>query len=144
SLTIKPTNFHIKVHPRQPRAIHPPAVAPVVEPARAAVTPAPMVAPAHHTPLLVLFGSNLGTAEGVAQQMGEAGKLLNFDVTTAPLDDFAGKLPANGAVLIVSSSYNGTPPDNAVKFCRWLREEPARPNSLQGVRYAVFGCGNRD
>jgi cytochrome P450/NADPH-cytochrome P450 reductase len=146
TLTLKPTNFHIKVYPRQPHTVHAAAVAPVLvaEPARAAVAPAPMVAPAHHTPLLVLFGSNMGTAEGVAQQIGEAAKALNFAVTTAPLDDFAGKLPAEGAVLIVSSSYNGTPPDNAVKFCRWLREEPNQSGQLRGVRYAVFGCGNRD
>jgi cytochrome P450/NADPH-cytochrome P450 reductase len=144
TLTLKPTHFYIKVHPRQPRAEHVAAVSP--EPARAALdnAPAQMVAQAHNTPLLVLFGSNMATAEGVANQIGEAAKALNFNVTTAALDDFAGKLPTEGGVLIVSSSYNGTPPDNAVKFCRWLRDEPASPHALQGVRYAVFGCGNRD
>jgi cytochrome P450/NADPH-cytochrome P450 reductase len=44
-------------------------------------------------------------------------------------------------VVIVSASYNGMPPDNAVRFCDWLRGPGA---SAPGVRYAVFGCGNRD
>ena len=144
TLTIKPTNFQIKVHPRQPRAVHAPAVVP--EPIRGEVVKptAQTAANANNTPLLVLFGSNMGTAEGVANQISEAAKALNFAVTTAALDDYTNELPTEGGVLIVSSSYNGTPPDNAVKFCRWLRDAPASSHTLQGVRYAVFGCGNRD
>ncbi|MEW6280668.1 MAG: flavodoxin domain-containing protein, partial [Candidatus Eremiobacterota bacterium] len=43
----------------------------------------------------------------------------------------------------ISSSYNGSPPDNATRFCRWLAGSlPA--GALQGVRYCVFGCGNRE
>ena len=76
--------------------------------------------------------------------MADTGRALNFDVTVAPLDDFVDRLPRQGVVLIVSSSYNGTPPDNAARFCRWLREQPEAPNALPGVKYAVFGCGNRD
>ena len=30
------------------------------------------------------------------------------------------ELPQEGAVVIVTASYNGTPPDNAEAFCRWL------------------------
>ncbi len=146
SLTLKPANFHIKVHPRRAHAVHVPGAA--FEPAQAAssaVVPAPvaMTGHAHSLPLLVLFGSNMGTAEGVARQIGDAGRALNFDVTVAPLDDFIGKLPSQGALLIVSASYNGTPPDNAAKFCRWLRDQPDGV-ALAGVKYAVFGCGNRD
>lgn len=29
-------------------------------------------------------------------------------------------LPKEGAVVIVSSTYNGTPPDNASAFAKWL------------------------
>ncbi|HEX8033668.1 MAG TPA: flavodoxin domain-containing protein, partial [Ktedonobacterales bacterium] len=45
---------------------------------------------------------------------------------------------------IVSASYNGAPPDNAVQFVRWLRDETLSADALRGVSYAVFGCGNRD
>ena len=45
-------------------------------------------------------------------------------------------------MAIVCASYNGGPPDNAGAFIQSLRE--AEPGSLKGVRYTVFGCGNRD
>src|SRR5439155_1702489 len=50
-------------------------------------------------------------------------------------------LPRDGAVLITSSTYNGTPPDNAREFADWLKRTSA---SQEHVRYAVFGCGDRD
>ena len=55
---------------------------------------------------------------------------------------YAGRLPKEGAVVIVTSSYNGQPPDNARAFVAWAGNVPA--GALVGVRYAVFGCGNRD
>src|SRR5216683_3139598 len=42
------------------------------------------------------------------------------------------------------ASYNGTPPDNAARFCEWLRAADPATTPLAGVRYTVFGCGNRD
>jgi cytochrome P450 / NADPH-cytochrome P450 reductase len=106
--------------------------------------PAPAAIARHETPLLVLFGSNLGTAEELAQRIAQDGKANGFAATIAPLDDYARKLPQSGAVAIVSASYNGTPPDNAVHFCDWLDDEGVAENALTGVSYSVFGCGNRD
>ncbi|MCP3032562.1 bifunctional cytochrome P450/NADPH--P450 reductase [Halobacillus sp. A1] len=94
------------------------------------------------TPLLVLFGSNLGTAEGVARELAETARYQGFEVTTAPLNEFAGDLPTEGAVLIVSASYNGNPPDNATSFMDWLPS--VEEADLEGVTYAVFGCGDRN
>jgi cytochrome P450/NADPH-cytochrome P450 reductase len=98
----------------------------------------------HATPLLVLYGSNMGTAEEVARRIGQDGEENGFVVRIAPLDDYAGRLPKDGLLAIVSSSYNGLPPDNAVKFCEWLRDGGLADDALAGVTYAVFGCGNRD
>ena len=96
----------------------------------------------HGAKLCVLYGSNLGATEAFARDIAQAGDLNGFDTTLAPLDDFAGKLPKEGAVIIASASYNGAPPDNAVKFTEWLRQ--AKPEEVDGVSYSVFGCGNRD
>ena len=57
------------------------------------------------------------------------------------LDDAVGELPTEGAVVVVTSSYNGQPPDNAGRFCTWVDDAAS---SAAGVRYTVFGCGNRD
>ena len=116
----------------------------IVVPAQAA-RPAPAPVPdAHNTPLLVLFGSNLGTAEGIATRLAREGAERGFDVTLGPLDDHARSLPRDGAAVIVTSSYNGTPPDNAVGFCAWLQDPATPPDAASGLSYTVFGCGNAD
>jgi cytochrome P450 / NADPH-cytochrome P450 reductase len=95
---------------------------------------------AHHTPLLVLYGSNLGTAEGIARILAETARFKGFQSEIATLDEYAGNLPNEGLVFIVTASYNGNPPKNARKFVKWLKENET--GSLSGVQYAVFGCGD--
>jgi len=142
TLTLKPEGLKMKVRLRSDvdRTV-------VKRPAAAAGTVAQPGArppvPSHGTPLLVLFGSNLGTSEEFARQIAEAGERNGFTATLAALDDYAGRLPKEVAVAIVTGSYNGAPPDNAAAFFRWLREG-APANSLAGIKYTVFGCGNRD
>ncbi|OLS36834.1 cytochrome P450 [Bacillus sp. MRMR6] len=95
---------------------------------------------AHQTPLLVLYGSNLGTAEGMARILAETARFKGFQSEIATLDEYTGKLPKEGVVFIVTASYNGNPPKNARKFVKWLKEKETE--SLSGVQYAVFGCGD--
>ncbi|MEP1423087.1 MAG: cytochrome P450 [Erythrobacter sp.] len=98
----------------------------------------------HGTPLTVLFGSNLGSSEGFARELAQTAEFGGFDVTLAPLDAFAGKLPSKGAVAIACASYNGMPPDNAAKFVDWLEATDAPSAGLEGVSYFMLGCGNSD
>jgi cytochrome P450/NADPH-cytochrome P450 reductase len=98
--------------------------------------------PKHGTPLTVLYGSNLGTAEGFARDIAQSGDINGFETVLAPLDKYAGNLPTKGSVVIVCASYNGSPPDNAMKFCEWL--DTADTSAVKGVSYTVFGCGSRD
>jgi cytochrome P450/NADPH-cytochrome P450 reductase len=143
TLTLKPEDFRIRARPRTSRPIHIPTAEMSVLEAEVAPTTATPAA-GHNTPLLVLYGSNLGTAEGIANTLVEDGRARGFATTVAPLDDYVENLPKDGAVLIVSASYNGTAPDNAARFCAWLSDEAPATDALAGVRYAVFGCGNRD
>lgn len=142
TLTVKPDGFRIRVRRRPARERAHAQARPVA--ATATGTPAAIAAPRHGTPLLVLYGSNLGTAEEVARRLAESGEAGGFAVTVAALDEYTGRLPTEGAVVIASASYNGTPPDNAARFCAWLREAESDTTRLAGVRYTVFGCGNRD
>ncbi|HEY0321554.1 MAG TPA: cytochrome P450 [Pyrinomonadaceae bacterium] len=98
----------------------------------------------HETPLLALYGSNMGTAEELARRIAGDAEENGFAVKVAPLDDYIGRLPKEGLLVITSSSYNGKPPDNAAQFCDWLERGGLAADSLNGVTYAVFGCGNRD
>ncbi|KWV91701.1 bifunctional cytochrome P450/NADPH--P450 reductase [Erythrobacter sp. YT30] len=97
--------------------------------------------PKHGTPLLVLYGSNLGSSEGFAHEVAQRGEFNGFDVTLAPLDAHVDDLPSNGAVAIACASYNGKPPDNAAKFVEWLDQTSA---DLSDVSYLMLGCGNSD
>ena len=148
TLTIKPEGLRITVRPRPGRVTsgdRRPAALPSATAARESepttVQPRP---DAHNTPLLVLFGSNLGTAEAIATRLAREGTARGFAATARPLDDFADGLPHDGAAIIVTASYNGTPPDNATGFCDWLRDPGTAPDAGSGLRYTVFGCGNTD
>ena len=144
TLTIKPADFRIKVRPRTNRpavvAAPPPSVQeePETEPA-----PATVVVQGN-TPLLVLYGSNLGTAEGIAHHVADDARSHGFVTTVAPLDDYTGKLPKGGAVVVTTSSYNGTSPDNAARFFDWLCNDSLGTDGLKGVNYTVFGVGDHD
>ena len=149
TLTVKPDGFRIRVKRRSDRdRLADDGGRAAGRVTQAATRPAESASTAvttrHGAKLLVLYGSNLGTAEEVARRIAEGGEAGGFDVTTAPLDAYAGRLPTEGAVVIASASYNGTPPDNAARFCEWLRTAQPGGLSLAGVRYTVFGCGNRD
>jgi cytochrome P450 / NADPH-cytochrome P450 reductase len=143
TLTIKPDGFKIKVRPRSDaeRSIVPGQPARQVAATGSAV--APVARPGHNTPLLVLYGSNLGSAEELATRMADLAQVNGFATRLAPLDEAVGDLPTEGGVLIICASYNGAPPDNATQFVKWLESGLAK-DALAGVRYAVFGCGNKD
>ncbi|MCY7540696.1 bifunctional cytochrome P450/NADPH--P450 reductase [Bacillus pumilus] len=138
SLTIKPNDFKIKVRPRKQQLF----MVPPKEETKKSTTTDESKVKSHGTPLLVLYGSNLGTAQQIANELAEEGKAKGFDVTTAPLDDYTRQLPDKGAVFIVTASYNGHPPDHAKKFVDWVTQE--KEQDLTNVTFAVFGCGDRN
>ena len=143
SMSIKPDGIRMKVRLRKDiqRSNLVPGSAPDSTTAAGGLSDAPK-RPSHGTPALVLYGSNLGTTEDFARDLARTAELNGFDVTLSDLDSFAGKLPRSGAVLIACASYNGAPPDNAVRFVDWL--DKADAGAAAGVHYAVFGCGHSD
>jgi cytochrome P450/NADPH-cytochrome P450 reductase len=143
TLTIKPEGFKIKVRPREDRERGAFAGAAPAPAASTASAPRARTRPSHNTPLLVLYGSNLGTAEDLATRTADLAEVNGFATRLAPLDECTNKLPKEGGVLIFCASYNGAPPDNAAQFVKWLRGDLPK-SALNGVNYAVFGCGNSD
>lgn len=143
TLTIKPDGFKIKVRPRADRERGEFSGGTAVAAAAAKAPRAPVTRPSHNTPMLVLYGSNLGTAEELATRMADLAEVNGFKTTLSSLDDHVGKLPVEGGVLIICASYNGAAPDNATQFVKWL-DSGLPKDAFAGVRYAVFGCGNSD
>ena len=98
--------------------------------------------PSHGVSVNVHYGSNMGNCKGIAEQFAAAAKAHGFDPVLAPLDQAIDELPAlaaaEGLALIVTSTYNGTPPDNARKFSKWAETSP----DLSGLQVGVLGIGN--
>ncbi|HLX14412.1 MAG TPA: cytochrome P450 [Bradyrhizobium sp.] len=143
TLTIKPEGFKIKVRPRADKERGTFAGAAGATSTAGAAAPRARTRPGHNTPLLVLYGSNLGTAEELATRVADLAELNGFATRLAPLDEHVGKLPEQGGLLIFCASYNGAPPDNATQFVKWLGGDLPK-DAFAKVRYAVFGCGNSD
>jgi cytochrome P450/NADPH-cytochrome P450 reductase len=143
TLTIKPDGFKIKVRPRTDQERGNFTGATVATPVASTAAPRARTRPGHNTPLLVLYGSNLGTAEELATRVADLAEINGFATTLAPLDDHVGKLPESGGVLIFCASYNGAAPDNATQFVTWLGGDLPK-DAFAKLRYAVFGCGNSD
>lgn len=94
-----------------------------------------------HRPMTVFFGGNMGTCESLAQTVGKTASSHGYKAQVRPLDDAARNMPKDQPILLITSSYEGQPPDNACNFIEWIERVEEKP--LSGVSYAVFGCGNR-
>ncbi|KAF4472142.1 hypothetical protein FALBO_950 [Fusarium albosuccineum] len=96
-------------------------------------------------PMTVLYGSNSGTCESLAQRVASDAAEHGFHVTKIDcLDTANGNLPTDQPVVIVTTSYEGQPPDNAGHFVAWLEKSDQETKPLKDVSYAVFGCGHKD
>lgn len=94
----------------------------------------------------VFVGGNMGTCEGLARDLAEKAPDFGLEVTDIrDLDDAVDNLPTDKPVIIITSSYEGKPPDNARKFVAWIERLSRDSAQLsKGTRYAVFGAGNSD
>jgi sulfite reductase (NADPH) flavoprotein alpha-component len=93
-------------------------------------------------PLRILYGTQTGNAEGVANDASAAAKAQGFDVTVSgldeiELDEFAGLKN----VLIITSTYGeGEMPDNAELF--WEALSSSMAPRLEGLSFGVLALGD--
>ena len=144
TLTIKPDNFFMRATLRD-------GIDPIklekkmyagVEPEKEAKPRAAAVSGEPQKPMTILYGSNSGTCAGLSQTLASSAAVHGFAATVKSLDAAVDQLPKDQPIAIITASYEGNPPDNAGLFVEWLKS--ADKSQLQGVRYAVFGCGHRD
>ena len=94
-------------------------------------------------PITILYGSNSGTCEALAQRVASDAPAHGFRASIVDcLDSAKGQLPTDQPVVAVTASYEGQPPDNAGHFMAWL--EDSSEGTLKDVSYTVFGCGHKD
>ena len=92
--------------------------------------------------MAILYGSNTGTCQAFAQRLSSDAVARGFKAELLDMDSATSKLPKAQPIVIITPSYEGQPPDNAARFIAWLQEE--KGNHLEGVEFAVFGCGHKD
>ncbi|MCV7421425.1 cytochrome P450 [Mycobacterium yunnanensis] len=136
-LSRRPVGFHVDLLRRTPadRVVTP--VATVATPANSAASRVRA-----GTTLAVLHGSNLGTCRALARQLAEEAADIGCDATVAPLDSAAENWPDADAVVIVASSYNGQPTDDAREFVDWLFGADAE--LTDDPLFAVLGVGDHN
>lgn len=116
------------------------AVLQTPSPASAATT----ATPAKKVRVPVLFGSQSGNAEGLAEEVAEKLAAQGFESQAISMEDHAEvNLTQETCTLFISSTWGeGDPPDNAVEFWNQLSAED-HPR-LENLRYAVCGLGDRN
>lgn len=98
--------------------------------------------PRHSTPLSIIWGGNMGTCKAQAARIALEAADAGFEVQVMTLNEATSiETLQAGLTLIVTSTYNGQPPENARGFAKWATEA-LMPGSLAGGRCSVLGIGN--
>ncbi|XP_065710028.2 NADPH-dependent diflavin oxidoreductase 1 isoform X1 [Patagioenas fasciata] len=94
--------------------------------------------------LLVLFGSQTGTAEDTAERIGREAKRRHFQCRVEALDGYevANLINELLVVFVCATTGQGDPPDNMKMFWRFLFRKNLPLGSLCQLDYAVLGLGD--
>lgn len=82
-------------------------------------------------PMTILYGSNSGTCEGLSQSLARNATGHGYSATVEPLDAAIDRVPTDQPVIVLTASYEGSPPDNASGFVEWMKA--AESTKFEGV-----------
>lgn len=93
--------------------------------------------------ITILYGSETGNAQGLAEIFEERLSNIGNDVTLKSMDDFKPKdLKKVEDLFIVTATHGeGDPPDNAVELHEYIHGRKAP--KLDGVRFSVLALGDQ-
>ncbi|KYN01720.1 NADPH-dependent diflavin oxidoreductase 1 [Cyphomyrmex costatus] len=94
--------------------------------------------------ILVLYGSETGTAQDVAEQIWKSAKRKGLRSTVSSLDDYDVQNLSSEQLIIfvVATTGQGDPPANMKQFWRYLLRKTLPVIMLQSLKYGVLGLGD--
>ena len=96
------------------------------------------------SPLLVLYGSQTGTAEDIALGLCRCAAALQLTPRCVPMDAYevCNLAEEHLVVCIASTTGDGEAPMTMRRFWATLRRRDLPVGALANLHYAVFGCGD--
>ncbi|XP_075935768.1 NADPH-dependent diflavin oxidoreductase 1 isoform X1 [Anarhichas minor] len=94
--------------------------------------------------LLVLYGSQTGTAQDAAQRIARQAQRRQLQVRVLPLDNYnvANLISESLVVFVCSTTGQGDPPDNMTVFWRFVFKKSLPVGSLSRLDCAILGLGD--
>ena len=94
---------------------------------------------------LILFGSQTGTAEMFAKTLQREGARQGIDFRNEDVEDYSlNNLADEKLIVFVMATYGeGEPTDSAKNFYDHITSSDRLPGEFEGVKYCVFGLGDR-
>ncbi|XP_006863723.1 PREDICTED: NADPH-dependent diflavin oxidoreductase 1 isoform X2 [Chrysochloris asiatica] len=94
--------------------------------------------------LLVLFGSQTGTAEDVAERLGREARRRRLQCRVLAMDSYSVVNLINEplVIFVCATTGQGDPPDNMKNFWRFVFRKNLPPTSLCQMDFAVLGLGD--
>ncbi len=92
--------------------------------------------------LTILFGSQTGNSQGLAEEISEKLKNMEYQVTLTPMNEFKVKdlKKLTLLLIIVSTHGEGEPPDTALTFYEFLHSR--RAPKLNDLHFSVLALGD--
>jgi len=94
--------------------------------------------------MLILYGSQTGTAADNAERIWREAKCRHFQTSICAMDSYsiADLVKQKYVVIVCSTTGQGDPPDNMMKFWRFIFRRHLPTNSLSQLSFAVLGLGD--
>lgn len=98
----------------------------------------------HYRTVLILYGSETGNAQDLAEELGRVCQRLHFDSHVLELDavDLNALLKYPLVVFVISTTGQGDMPHNSLVFWKRLLRKRLPPGCLASLKYTTFGLGD--
>lgn len=105
--------------------------------------PTELASPAVKQEVTIIYGSQTGNGQTLAQKFAEQLRVLGISVTLRSMDEFKPQTlkTIKHLLIIVSTHGEGDPPDNAIRFYEFIHGN--RVPKLEQLNYAVLALGDR-